>query len=95
MLLNPELVQRVKEFLAGRKGAYCRLFSRQNRDAVAVLEDLAAFCRANETTFHGDPRAHALAEGRREVWLRIQQHLQLDDETLWALYRPRNAKGDA
>ena len=26
------------------------------------------------------------AEGRREVWLRIQQHLQLSDEQLWTLF---------
>ena len=42
-----------------------------------VLADLARFCRANETTFHTDPRLHASLEGRREVWLRIQQHLNM------------------
>jgi hypothetical protein len=39
----------------------------------AVLEDLALFCRANETCFHEDARMHAVAEGRRDVWLRIQR----------------------
>ena len=48
----------------------------------AVLEDLARFCRADQTTFHPDPRVHALMEGRREVWLRIKEHLDLDLEDL-------------
>ena len=51
-----------------------------------VLADLAQFCRANETCFHDDPRRHAVLEGRREVWLRIQQHLNLSSEQLMALY---------
>jgi len=25
-------------------------------------------------------------DGRREVWLRIQQHLQLSEDALWKLY---------
>ena len=48
----------------------------------AVLADLARFCRADQTTFHPDPRVHALMEGRREVWLRIKEHLDLDLEDL-------------
>lgn len=47
-----------------------------------VLADLARFCRADQTTFHPDPRVHALMEGRREVWLRIKEHLDLDLEDL-------------
>lgn len=51
-----------------------------------VLIDLAKFCRANVSCFHPDPRLHALAEGRREVWLRIQNHLGLSEAELFALY---------
>lgn len=51
-----------------------------------VLADLAKFCRANETCFHTDPRLHAVLEGRREVWLRIQRHLNLSTEQLYAIY---------
>lgn len=57
-----------------------------------VLIDLARFCRANETCFHPDPRLHAVAEGRREVWLRVQQHLSLTTEELYALYGGRQFK---
>jgi len=55
----------------------------------AVLRDLEKFCRANETCFNGDPRIHAAHEGRREVWLRIQQHLNLSSEDLFQLYSGR------
>ncbi len=51
-----------------------------------VLEDLATFCRANETCFNADPRMHAVAEGRREVWLRIQYHLGMTPEQLLDFY---------
>jgi hypothetical protein len=63
--------------------------------ARLVLADLARFCRANDTTFHADDRAHALLEGRREVWLRISQHLHLDADELFHLYsgERRPAKG--
>ena len=85
MSLN-DIQRRAREFLIGRAGSYRRLFDPQNRDAQAVLEDLAKFCRAHETTFHADPRAHALAEGRREVFLRIAGHTNLTNDQLWLLY---------
>ena len=71
-------------FLSRRRTAYIRTF--RNAFGDEVLSDLARFCRANQSTFHPDARAHAVAEGRREVWLRIQSHLQLTDDELWALY---------
>lgn len=72
------------DFLRNRKGAYLAAF--RNPAGEAVLEDLAKFCRANETTFDADARVHAVLEGRREVWLRIQQHLGLTPEQLLVLY---------
>lgn len=65
--------------------SYKRAFPTDNADTVAVLKDLAKFCRAVESTFHPDPRIAAQLDGRREVFLRIQQHLQLSTEQLWAL----------
>ncbi len=52
-----------------------------------VLLDLAEFCRANETTFHVDARAAAMFEGRRQVWLRIQEHLFLTPAQLMDLFQ--------
>ena len=86
-----ELIEKSKSFLRGRQIAYRQTFNLESSTAVEVLEDLAKFCRANESTFNADPRVHAVLEGRREVWLRIQQHLQLSDEELWKLYG-RNTK---
>lgn len=70
--------------LAARQRAYSACFS----GAKEVLEDLARFCRANETCWDPDPRVHAALEGRREVWLRIQTTLGLTPEQLFALYAP-------
>lgn len=73
-----------RDRLARRKRAYQLCF--QNPTQNAVLIDLAKFCRANETTFNADPRIHAALEGRREVFLRILQHINLDANQLMALY---------
>lgn len=80
------IVERVRGFIGRRRTAYVKTFL--TPFGQEVLTDLARFCRAHQTTFHPDQRAHAVAEGRREVWLRIAQHLQLTDEQLWALYPP-------
>lgn len=66
--------------------AYIQVFNPENIYTKDVLKDLARFCRAHETAFSPDPRIHAVLEGRREVWLRIEKHLKLDSETFWALY---------
>lgn len=73
-----------KQYLADRRTAYVRAF--QSPGGEQVLRDLAKFCRAHETTFHSDSRVHAVLEGRREVWLRIMEHLQLSEDELWRLY---------
>lgn len=81
-----DLTRRAVDFLRRRRTDYLAVFKLDNPASVRVLEDLAVFCRANETCFHSDPRLHAVAEGRREVWLRIQQHLNLTSEQLYKLY---------
>lgn len=73
-----------KRYLAERRTAYVRTFD--TPFGAEVLADLAKFCRAQESTFHPDARVHAVAEGRREVWLRIAQHLNLSEEDLWRAY---------
>ncbi len=48
-----------------------------------VLADLARFCHAHRTVHViGDTHATAQLEGRRQVWLRIQEALRLTDEKL-------------
>lgn len=63
-------------------------------DGRRVLADLRGFCRANETCVvfdkegRYDTHATAVAEGRREVLLRIQHTLGLTDEALMRLRDP-------
>jgi len=75
-----------KEFVSGRRAAYKRVFDINNPDVQFVLKDLARFGRAHESTFAADPHISSKMDGRREVWLRIQQHLNLTDEQLWGLF---------
>lgn len=80
-------VDAFKELIKSRQMAYRRTFQLDNAYAQQVLGDLAKFCRAHDSTFHKDPRAHALMEGRREVWLRIQEYLKLSDNQIYKMHR--------
>jgi len=80
-----EWLEKLRRLLDGRRHAYLQVFN--GPLAEVVLKDLAWFCRAHETTFHEDARAHAVAEGRREVWLRIAKHLNLSPKKLWEFYQ--------
>lgn len=84
------LVEKFKDFLFARRQAYAQVFRPEDRHVERVLKDLARFCRATDSTFHEDPRAHAVLEGRREVWLRIMKHTKLDADQFWKTY----GKGD-
>jgi hypothetical protein len=83
-----QLIDRIKDALRHRSQAYRNVFI--SPPGEIVLQDLAKFCRAHETTEHPThpERTHRL-NGRREVWLHIQNELRLTDEQLWALYRPK------
>ncbi len=84
-----ERISRAIEFLRGRKRAYALAFgSPAGQD---VLIDLVRFCRAVETcVVPGDRDKSLMLAGRHEVWLRIQQHMHLSSEQLYALYNARN-----
>ena len=84
---EPTIIDKAKDILHSRQQAYIQTFDvAKNKFAKDVLEDLARFCRSQESTFHPDQRVHAVLEGRREVWLRIQAHLTLDPESLNKMY---------
>src|SRR5262245_22213885 len=79
------------KFLSDRKTAYQTTFG--SHGGAAVLADLAPFCRANETCLiPGERDKTAALEGRREVYLRILDHLQLTPEQLVEKYT-RPAQG--
>lgn len=82
-------VSRLKLLFNDRKVAYSQTFNKGTRPGRAVLADLAKFCRANETTFVKDDRLSAVLEGRREVWLRIQQYLNLTVDELYDIHHIR------
>lgn len=82
-----EQVVRVITYLADRKKAYQLTFQLNQPANVLVLEDLARFCRAKEScAVPGDRDKTFILEGRREVFLRIQNHLNLSPEQLFTLY---------
>lgn len=60
-----------------------------------VLAYLALFCRATESPFvPGDKNATFVAIGRHEVWLRIQNYLNLAPAQLVGLYSGRTVQID-
>lgn len=88
--------RRLIDRILRRKLAYRRLFfdasGNINRDAEIVLADLRRFCRAHASTAiispvskAVDPIAMAMAEGRREVWLRLMAHLHVDEKQVFNL----------
>jgi hypothetical protein len=61
--------------------AYKMVFG--SEEARIVLDDLRHFCFMDRTTYQpGDINAICFAEGRREVFLRIEEHLRLTEEAL-------------
>lgn len=75
-----------------RRLAYAAVFnagapSREQRELV--LQDLMRFCRAETSTYATNPRDHAMLEGRREVWLRINNHATKTTEQLLDIYNPK------
>ena len=77
--------QKARDFLVTRAQAYRKTFT--GLFGERVLHDLAKFCRANETTYHSDPRLEGILQGRREVWLRISQHMNLTQDELLSHYK--------
>lgn len=77
----------VIEFLRDRSKAYLLTFEKNQPANKAVLEDLARFCRANEScVIPGDRDKTLILEGRREVWLRLMQMIHLTPEEQFALF---------
>lgn len=80
-------LEKTLAFLGDRKRAFQLTFQQEQPANQTVLTDLSFFCRANEScVVPGDHDRTLLLEGRREVWLRIQQHLNLTPEQLFQLY---------
>lgn len=90
------MITAIREKLFRRRLAYRRIFlggdGRIGPEAQVVLNDLSRFCRATSTTAlvspvskQIDPFAMAMAEGRREVWNRIMEHLHVDERQVFSI----------
>lgn len=86
-MIIKDTVERIKRLFGERRYAYTMVFDPKNMYTKRVLFDLAKFCRAHEPTFHKDPRIHAMLEGRRDVWLRIQEQLNLNVDQIYELHK--------
>lgn len=87
--------------IISRRNAWRDVFRSEDgelkKSGVEVLADLQRFChdtrptiKISKTTGMVDPYAMAIAEGRREVFLRIKEHLKLDDRDLQRLIKQQN-----
>lgn len=73
------------QIMTDRKRAYQLAFN--SPAGEAVLFDLTPFCRARETcVVPGERDKTFVLEGRREVYLRIRDHLDLTPEQLVERY---------
>lgn len=79
---------KAQQELRDRRDAYLRFFGGTGtaNDKRLVMGDLRRFCRGGETPWDNDPRVHALLTGRFEVFMRIQDHLELTFDDLWERY---------
>lgn len=89
-----EANEAVERYLRNRKRAYSAVFSGKGEegDIEFVMLDLAHFCRAYSTTFSESHARMSNAEGRREVYLRILDHVSLDHDTLMQRYGTLNPR---
>jgi len=89
-----EIVERALEFLRHRADDYRTVFLGHGAATDRVLADLAKFCRAHESTFHVEHTVSDRLDGRREVWLRIERYLELNEEQLWQLYGNKSIESE-
>lgn len=79
----------VNKKLLARRAAYSKTFG--GPEGGKVLADLRRFCRATIPTADvNNPNVTYLLEGRREVWLRIQAHMQLTEDDVYSLMENYN-----
>lgn len=65
------------------KRSYREVFS--SPAGKRVLRDLAKACHAATTTFDENPNEQSRKEGKRQIFLRIQNMINVPDEEVWSL----------
>lgn len=73
-------------FLGLRKKSYQSIFGPAGAAGSDAMKDLAKFCYAAKSTAVPNRDLSMVLQGRREVWLRICEHLHLEPEELAVLY---------
>lgn len=75
------------DFIQERQKAYKLSFGGKNTTTKIIMDDLREFCFAEKTCFVPDNgRVSEIFEGRRQVWLRIHEHLDKELTELVELY---------
>lgn len=74
-------VQNAKNQREALRLAYAKVFEGQH--GQLVLADLNMFCRGDCSTFHENRSISDMLDGRREVFLRINDHTTLSFDELW------------
>lgn len=74
------------EYMGLRKKSYQVLFGKSGVMGEEAMKDLARFCYAAKSTSVPNGELSRSLQGRREVWLRICEHLNLEPEELAAIY---------
>lgn len=84
---HQESLDKYLEVLKNRVQSYRQCFDLQAFENQAVLRDLSLFCRMFTTTEDPEQKEDPkVLEGRRQVFLRIQEHLQFDHYQLYQLH---------
>ena len=81
--VNVADIEAAAEMVLTRQSAYKRTFG--GPSSSHVLEDLADFCHFQTAGFHPDRRMTDVLIGRREVFLRIIQNLELSPDEMFEL----------
>lgn len=88
------LLERGMALLRHRSMSYRDVFLGHGRSSDEVLQDLAKFCRAHESTFHVEHSISDRLDGRREVWLRIAHYSHLSESQLWDIYGNKSIQSE-
>lgn len=73
-------------FLGLRKKSYQQLFGVNGALGTEAMKDLARYCYATKSCAVPNHDLTLVLSGRREVWLRICEHLHLEPEELASIY---------
>jgi hypothetical protein len=75
--------------LVRTRGSFRKVFLESGTSGEVVLADLADYCGAFDTSVKSGEGEHAVfvREGRRQVWLHIQEIMNLSDHRIALLQR--------